>query len=89
MEASQKARADAEAQQHMRVTLLEKRLQGAGELFEQNKLLMTERNALKAALLEEQIRNEETLGWGPLCMLWAAFCMPADRRLCSHGLTTL
>ncbi|CAL8462343.1 g1876 [Coccomyxa elongata] len=45
----------------MRVTLLEERLQGAGEVFEENKLLTTERNALEAALSEEQIRNEKRL----------------------------
>ncbi len=75
MEESQKARAEAETREHMRVTLLEERLQGAGKVFEENKLLTTERNALKAALLEEQIRNEkrlrrEFLAWSAFVCHW-------------------
>ncbi|BDA46203.1 hypothetical protein COCOBI_08-2950 [Coccomyxa sp. Obi] len=61
VEESQKARAKAEARELMRVTLLEKRLQDASDAFEQNKLLIIETNALKAALSEEQIRNEKRL----------------------------
>jgi hypothetical protein len=55
----QKSHGEVEAQQVTRTMLLERRLQDAGKLFEQNELLTVERNALKAALTEERMLNKK------------------------------
>lgn len=59
LEQLQKSHGEVEAQQVTRTMLLERRLQDAGKLFEQNELLTVERNALKAALTEERMLNKK------------------------------